>query len=45
MEGGEKAIAQLKEQGYLLTGELVLLTHGDELKAGGTNTCRILRVE
>ncbi|QHB18379.1 pyruvate kinase [Mannheimia pernigra] len=45
MEGAKRAIAQLKEQGYLLTGELVLLTHGDELKAGGTNTCRILRVE
>lgn len=45
IEGAKRAIAQLKEQGYLLTGELVLLTHGDELKAGGTNTCRILRVE
>lgn len=45
MEGAKKAIATLKEQGYLLTGELVLLTHGDELRAGGTNTCRILRVE
>ncbi|STY64679.1 Pyruvate kinase II [Mannheimia haemolytica] len=33
MEGAKKAIAQLKEQGYLLTGELVLLTHGDELKS------------
>ncbi|AHG75109.1 Pyruvate kinase [Mannheimia varigena USDA-ARS-USMARC-1312] len=45
MDGAKKAISLLKEQGYLLTGELVLLTHGDELKAGGTNTCRILRVE
>ena len=35
----------LKEQGYLLSGDLVLLTHGDELKEGGTNTCRILKVE
>lgn len=45
MEGAKKAISLLKEQGYLLTGELVLLTHGDELRAGGTNTCRILTVD
>ena len=45
IEGAKKALALLKEQGYLVTGDLVLLTHGDELKEGGTNTCRILRVE
>ena len=45
IEGAKKALALLKEQGYLVAGDLVLLTHGDELKEGGTNTCRILRVE
>lgn len=45
IEGAKKAIALLKEQGYLMSGELVLLTHGDELKEGGTNTSRLLRVE
>lgn len=45
IEGAKTAIALLKEQGYLVSGDLVLLTHGDELREGGTNTCRILRVE
>lgn len=45
IEGAKKAIALLKEQGYLMSGELVLLTHGDELKEGGTNTSRLLLVE
>ena len=45
IDGAKKALALLKEQGYLLAGDLVLLTHGDELKEGGTNTCRILKVE
>ncbi|QIW15541.1 pyruvate kinase [Pasteurellaceae bacterium RH1A] len=45
IEGAKKALALLKEQGYLMRGDLVLLTHGDEMKEGGTNTCRILRVE
>ncbi|MCK3654566.1 pyruvate kinase [Pasteurellaceae bacterium Macca] len=45
IEGAKKALGLLKEQGYLVSGDLVLLTHGDELKEGGTNTCRILRVE
>ena len=45
IDGAKKALALLKEQGYLLSGDLVLLTHGDELKEGGTNTCRILKVE
>lgn len=45
IEGAKKALSVLKEQGYLMTGDLVLLTHGDELKEGGTNTSRLLRVE
>lgn len=45
IEGAKKAIALLKEQGYLMSGELVLLTHGSELKEGGTNTSRLLLVE
>lgn len=39
------ALAQLKEQGYLHHGDLVMLTHGDESDLTGvTNTCKILRV-
>ncbi|QGM80754.1 pyruvate kinase [Otariodibacter oris] len=45
IEGAKKAINELKEQGYLMAGDMVLLTHGDELKEGGTNTCRILTVD
>lgn len=45
IEGARKAIDQLKQLGYLKQGQLVLLTHGDELKEGGTNTCRILTVQ
>uniref|UniRef100_UPI00359F5B9C pyruvate kinase n=1 Tax=Glaesserella sp. TaxID=2094731 RepID=UPI00359F5B9C len=45
IDGAKKALSLLKEQGYLMTGDLVLLTHGSEIKEGGTNTCRILRVE
>ncbi len=45
IDGAKKGLAMLKEQGYLVSGDLVLLTHGDELKEGGTNTCRILKVE
>ena len=45
IDGAKHGLAMLKEQGYLVSGDLVLLTHGDELKEGGTNTCRILKVE
>ncbi|WP_301098432.1 pyruvate kinase [Otariodibacter sp.] len=45
IEGAKKAINKLKEQGYLMAGDMVLLTHGDELKEGGTNTCRMLTVD
>ncbi len=39
------ALQMLKEQGALVSGDLVVLTHGDELQSGGTNTTRILTVE
>lgn len=39
------AIQLLKDKGYLHTGDLVLLTQGDELSLGSTTTCRTLVVE
>ncbi|WP_084589929.1 pyruvate kinase [Chelonobacter oris] len=45
VEGARNAIELLKEKGYLVSGDLVLLTQGDELAEGGTNTCRTLVVE
>ncbi|MGR3808040.1 pyruvate kinase [Pasteurella testudinis DSM 23072] len=45
VEGAKNAIELLKEKGYLVSGDLVLLTQGDELAEGGTNTCRTLVVE
>ncbi|MGL5267045.1 MAG: pyruvate kinase alpha/beta domain-containing protein, partial [Plesiomonas shigelloides] len=36
----------LKDKGFLMAGDLVMVTQGDEMGAiGSTNTCRILRVE
>jgi len=40
----ENALNSLKNEGYLTTGDLVLLTHGDEMNTGSTNTCRIINV-
>lgn len=45
VEGAKNAIELLKEKGYLVSGDLVLLTQGDELAEGGTNTCRTLVVD
>ncbi|MCW9710000.1 pyruvate kinase [Avibacterium sp. 21-586] len=45
IEGLKAAIQLLKDKGYLVTGDLVLLTQGDLLTSGGTNTCRTLVVE
>ncbi|OOF66173.1 pyruvate kinase [Rodentibacter sp. Ppn85] len=42
--GAQTAIALLKEKGYLSSGDLVLLTQGDELMKH-TNVCRTLIVE
>ncbi|SNV60055.1 pyruvate kinase [Pasteurella multocida] len=44
-KGAALAIQLLKEKGFLVSGDLVLLTQGDELLASGTNTCRTLVVE
>ncbi len=41
-----KAMEVLREQGFLNIGDLVLLTHGDQLDLSGhTNTCKILVVQ
>lgn len=45
VEGARSAIQLLKDKGYLVSGDLVLLTQGDEFVAGGTNTCRTLVVD
>ncbi|MCW9699615.1 MULTISPECIES: pyruvate kinase [unclassified Avibacterium] len=45
IEGLKAAMQLLKDKGYLVTGDLVLLTQGDLLTSGGTNTCRTLVVE
>ncbi|TYA24889.1 pyruvate kinase [Aggregatibacter actinomycetemcomitans] len=47
IEGAQKAINLLKEKGFLMSGDTVLLTQGAEFANSGsnTNTCRILTVE
>ncbi|ART81441.1 pyruvate kinase [Oceanisphaera profunda] len=41
-----EALATLKKAGYVNSGDLVLLTHGDTMEViGSTNTCKILTVE
>ncbi|MDG6894355.1 pyruvate kinase [Volucribacter amazonae] len=45
VEGAKAAVQILKDKGFLVAGDLVLLTQGDELAVGGTNTCRTLVVE
>lgn len=42
--GAKAAINLLKEKGYLVSGDVVLLTQGDESE-GTTNVCRTLTVE
>ena len=42
--GAQAAISLLKEKGYLVSGDLVLLTQGDDI-ARQTNVCRTLIVE
>ncbi|MGL5007841.1 MAG: pyruvate kinase [Plesiomonas sp.] len=45
-EAAKEAVSILKDKGFLMTGDLVMVTQGDEMGAiGSTNTCRILRVE
>ncbi|ARU65155.1 pyruvate kinase [Histophilus somni] len=45
LEGLKAAIQSLKDKGYLVSGDLVLLTQGDHLTSNGTSTCRALVVE
>ncbi|CAQ84550.1 MULTISPECIES: pyruvate kinase [Photorhabdus] len=41
-----EAINRLRDKGYLISGDLVLVTQGDQMGTiGSTNTCRILEVE
>ena len=40
------AVTLLRDQGYLMSGDLVVVTQGDVMGASGTtNTSRVLRVE
>ena len=40
------AVTLLRDKGYLMTGDLVIVTQGDVMGASGTtNTSRVLRVE
>lgn len=39
------ALATLKALELIKTGDLILLTHGDNIKQGFTNTCKIIKVE
>ncbi len=38
------ALQTLKDADYLQTGDLILLTHGDDINEGSTNTCKIIRI-
>lgn len=40
----ENALDTLKVAGLIHTGDLILLTHGDKMVAGSTNTCKIIKV-
>ena len=41
----KNAIATLKDKGAIKVGDLILITHGDDNGAGGTNTCKIVEVK
>jgi pyruvate kinase len=40
----KNALQTLKDAGYLVEGDLIILTHGDDNYAGSTNTCKIVTV-
>ncbi|WP_115718795.1 pyruvate kinase [Gallaecimonas mangrovi] len=41
-----EAVTLLKAKGYVQSGDLVLMTHGDRMETiGGTNTCKIVQVD
>lgn len=45
VDAAYEAIDLLREKGFLVSGDLVVVTQGDKLgEAGTTNTCRVLRV-
>jgi len=44
--GAQDAVNLLRDKGYLLSGDLVIITQGDVMSTvGTTNTSRVLRVE
>jgi pyruvate kinase len=46
LAAANEAISRLREKGYLMSNDLVLVTQGDVMDTvGTTNTTRILRVE
>ncbi len=41
-----EAVIRLRDKGYLSSGDLILVTQGDQMGTiGSTNTCRVLEVE
>lgn len=40
----QNAIQTLKDNGSIKSGDLILITHGDDHNAGSTNTCKIVEV-
>ncbi|MCW8997040.1 MAG: pyruvate kinase, partial [Psychromonas sp.] len=38
------ALQTLKDAEYLQNGDLILLTHGDDINEGSTNTCKIIHI-
>ena len=38
------ALQTLKDANYLKDGDLILLTHGDDVNEGSTNTCKIIKI-
>ena len=38
------ALQTLKDAGCIKEGDLILLTHGDDINVGSTNTCKIIKV-
>ena len=44
VEFNANAIATLKALNVIKTGDLILLTHGDNVSQGSTNTCKIMKI-
>lgn len=46
LSAADAATNQLRDNGFLISGDLVIITQGDIMAlVGSTNTCRILRVQ